>query len=65
MGEIINVQVTMPKRILTMELYPTQAKELIMALNRTDILTDHLPDPYPAARTLFKALYAIKDGLGA
>lgn len=62
MGEVISVKVSWPKRTLTMELDRDQASELLLALHRTDILTDHLPDPYPAARTLFKALYAIRDG---
>lgn len=62
MGEIIHVSVTWPKRTMTIELDSQQAAELLMALHRTDILTDHLPEPYPAARTLIRALNAIRDG---
>ena len=57
MGEIIRIAVTMPKRVLTMELDAVQARDLIIAL--TDDGNRVLPSP---GKSQIIALTAIRDG---
>lgn len=57
MGEIIRIDVTTPKRVLTMELDCAQAGELIQAL----LSTTKEEKAFASAASLMRALATIRD----